>query len=484
MPIEREHGRPSGVRAAVNLQDEGRKILAAMYGALRSLKFYPLENEAVQQALRGLHVAVTGFLAREGALQIRVVGDFFFLNDTRLRLDLRNFSTFGSFARSLGEHKLGEVIVDAGIQLEEWAPFLSLILRAPDVEGPYERFVQRLQGTPVARIDVSPEREAQQLDLESDAMEGARRTYAYSVQTARDVLSDVRIGKAVNARKVKRMVQGIVDQVLSNEPSIMAMTTLRDFDEYTFTHSVNVCIFSVVVGQRIGLAKADLYELGLGALFHDVGKMRVEAEVLNKEGELTEEEWEALKAHPTEGMLVLFQLHGFMDVPYRQMLVAYEHHMKQDLSGYPAVQRPREIGLFSRIVAVADGFDAGSSVRSYQYKPWPPDAVLREMRDNKARGFDLVLVKALMTATGVYPVGTLVILDTFELAVVTQANPDPTRLHQPEVKLLADTMGVPLAEPVVASLDELDPTTGEPKRTIIKTTDPDRYDIRVADYVA
>ncbi|MSR22478.1 MAG: hypothetical protein EXR92_02870 [Gemmatimonadetes bacterium] len=88
-----------------------------------------------------------------------------------------------------------------------------------------------------------------------------------------------------------------------------------------------------------------------------------------------------------------------------------------------------------------------------------------------------------MTATGVYPVGTLVILDTFELAVVTRTNTDPKRLHQPEVKLLADSMGVPLAEPVVARLDELNPVTGEPKRAIIKTTDPEKYDIRVADYV-
>lgn len=483
MVLDREYGRPSGVRSQVDLQDEGRKILAAMYGALRALKFYPLENEAVQQALQELHVRVTSFIAREGTLSLRVVGDFFFLNDARLRLDLRNFSTFGSFAGSLRDHKLGEVVVDRGIQMQEWAPFLSLILRAPVVDDPYEGFIERLAGTPVERIEVRPERETQKPDLEGEAMEGARRTYAYSVQTARDVLSDVRMGKAVNVRKVKRTVQGIVDQVLSNEPSIMAMTTLREFDEYTFTHSVNVCIFAVIVGQRIGLDKGQLYELGMGALFHDVGKMHIDNEILNKAAELTPDEWAQLKEHPTLGLLALFQLHGFLDVPYRQMLIAYEHHQKMNLSGYPATKRPRVPGLFSRIIAIADGFDAGSSVRSYQYKPWPPDEVLREMRDNPERGFDPVLVKALMTATGVYPVGTLVILDTFELAVVTRANPDGKRLHQPEVKLIADSMGVPLATPTAARLDELNPATGSPIRSIIKTTDPARYGIRVADYV-
>jgi len=467
----------------VNLQDEGRKILSALFGALRSLRFYPLANEAVQQALGQTHAVVSGFLEREGVMELRMMGDFFFLNEVRLRLDLQNFSTFGSLARSVRGHRIGEIVVERGVEPGEWAPFLSLILREPASEDPFEAFSEGLAGTSVARIEVRPERKSQRPDLEGEAMEGARRTYAYSVQTAREVLSDVRLGKAVNVRKVKRTVQGIVDQVLTNEPSLVSMTTLREFDEYTFVHSVNVCIFSVVIGQRIGLGKQALYELGMGALFHDVGKARLDAEVLNKESQLSEDDWDALQEHPTDGLLLLFQLHGFLDVPYRQMLMAYEHHMKMDLTGYPTSRRPREIGLFSRIVAVADAFDAGSSVRSYQYKPWPPDQVLREMRDNRGRGFDPVLVKALMTATGVYPVGTLVILDTFELAVVTRPNPDSERPHQPEVRILADTMGLPLTEPLTARLDEVDPDTGELRRTIIKTTDPTRYGIRVSDYV-
>jgi len=122
-------------------------------------------------------------------------------------------------------------------------------------------------------------------------------------------------------------VQGIVDQVLSNESSMITMTTLRDFDEYTFTHCVNVCIFSVVMGQRLGLDKHLLYELGLGALFHDIGKQRVSLDIINKPAGLTDEEWVELKEHTTEGLLQLFRLHGFADVPYRQMLIAYEHHM-------------------------------------------------------------------------------------------------------------------------------------------------------------
>jgi len=296
-------------------------------------------------------------------------------------------------------------------------------------------------------------------------------------------MSDMRIGKAVNVRKVKRAVQGIVDQVLSNESSMVTMTTLRDFDEYTFTHSVNVSIFSVIIGQRLGLDRLQLYELGLGALFHDIGKQRLPLDIINKEGSLTDEEWARLKEHPTEGMLLLFQMHGFADVPYRQMLMAYEHHMKVDQTGYPANRRNREPTLFSRIVAVADAFDAGTSVRSYQYEPWPPDAVLKEMRDNPTRGFDTQIVKVLITATGVYPVGTLVILDSHELAVVSKVNPNPDFLHRPTVRVISDPVGLPLPEHKTIDLAEPDPATGRPRHQIIKTTDPHKYGIRVSDYL-
>jgi len=465
------------------LQDEGRRVLVTLYAALRAVRFYPVDNETVQRALADLHQAVEEVLRKEEGMSFRTVGEFFFLNEVRLRLDLRNFSTFGAVARALQQHGIGEVVVAPGMARDEWIPFLSLLLRAPGEEDPYDAFLEGLEATPVRHLTTEAEREVRDLDLDEEAMEVARRTYAQSVQTAKEVLTDIRIGRAVNVRKVKRAVQTIVDQVLNNEPSIIAMTHLREFDEYTFTHSVNVCIFSVVIGQRLGLERRQLYELGLGALFHDVGKMRLDTEVLNKAGALDEHEWIAMKEHPSDGLLELFHLHGFADIPYRQMLMAYEHHMKVDLSGYPTSRRPRELSLFSRIVGVADAFDAGTSKRSYQFRPWPPDAVLREMRDNPARGFDKVLVKALITATGVYPIGTLVVLDTYELAVVSRANTVPERLHQPEVKILSDPMGVPVARPYVVRLDEVDPTTGQLRRSIIKTANPVRYGIDVASFV-
>ncbi|HEX7050978.1 MAG TPA: HD domain-containing phosphohydrolase [Longimicrobiales bacterium] len=465
------------------LQLQGRELLGALYAAIRSLKLYPLENATVQNALTELHDVATRIVEREGTIELRLVGDFFFLNDARLRLDLTNYAAFSFVSGALSRHGIGVIEIEPSVARDEWAPFLSLLLREEAAEDPFPRFEARLADTPVANIHVDGGRDrAVRGDDDDEVKEVAKRTYFQTVHVAREVLTDVRLGKAVNVRRVKRAVQSIVDQVLNHEPTMLGMTHLREYDEYTFTHSVNVCILSVVIGQRLGLSRLQLYELGLGALFHDIGKMRLDPELLQTPGRLTAAQFEQVKEHPTEGLLTLFSMHGFSAMPYRAMLTAYEHHMKRDLTGYPMNRRPRAPTLFSRIVAVADGFDAGTARRSYQPMPKTPDAVLREMRDNPSYGYDPLLVKALINATGVYPVGTLVILDSFELALVIEANPDPRRMHQPIVKLLADSEGLPVRLPVVLDLSEMDPEANRPRRSIIKTTDPDKYGIRVADY--
>ena len=467
------------------LQPMGRALVTSLYAAAQSLRMYPLENATVQNTVgEGLKI-VNRVIDREGTAELRLVGDFMFLNDARLRLDLSDYASFAQFGALLRRHGIGRVEMQPGVGGRDLALFLSLLLRDPPAESEeaYAHFEDRFRQTPTTGIAIEPAKASLDQLQDEDSRQAAKLTYFQSVQVAKDVLTDMRLGRAVNLRRVKRTVQSIVDQVLNNETSIVGMTTLRDFDEYTFTHCVNVCIFSVVIGQKLGLAKLQLYELGLGALFHDIGKMRIDSDIVNKPGKLDEDEWRAIQRHPTEGLLSLFSMRGLAEVPYRAMLLAYEHHMKIDLTGYPPNRRARVPTLFSRIVATADGFDAATSKRSYQSEPWPPDEVMREMRDNPQRGFDPLLVKAFINVTGVFPPGTLVILDTEELAVVVARNPDPLRLHQPIVKIVVDARGIRLAEAVTADLGAVD-SAGRPVRTIVKTTSPEKYGIRVADYFA
>jgi HD-GYP domain-containing protein (c-di-GMP phosphodiesterase class II) len=297
----------------------------------------------------------------------------------------------------------------------------------------------------------------------------------------KDLMTSVRLGRSPNIKKIKRVVQGIVDQILNEETSLIGLTTIRDYDEYTFTHSVNVCIFSVALGKRLGLGKIQLYDLGMAALFHDIGKSRVPAGVLNKATGLSDEEWRLIAAHPWLGALTLFQLRGQQELPYRAMIVAYEHHMKTDLTGYPRPIRDRSMSMFSKIVAVADGFDAATSRRSYQTTPLTPAQVMLELRDNPRRGMDPVVVKAFINLTGIYPVGTLVILDTFELGIVHATNPIPEMLSRPIVRIISDRQGNLESPGTLTDMAEHD-EHGVYKRTIIKTENPERYGIRVGDY--
>ena len=466
------------------LQPLGRSLVMALHASGQSLKLYPVENATVQNVLEELRKIIARILDRESLFELRLVGDFLFLNDARLRLDLSDYASFAQVSALLSKHGVGEIEMAREVTRHDLARLISLLVMDPTAaEGQFDRFQAKFAASGAQNIRVGAQKEQAERPVDEDqAKQIAKQTYFQSVHVAKEVLTDMRLGKAVNLRRVKRSVQSIVDQVLNNETFMLGMTTLRDYDQYTFTHCVNVCILSVVLGQKLGLSKIQLYDLGLGALFHDIGKVRVDAKIINKPSGLTDHEWHEMQQHPTEGLLALFSLRGLSELPYRPMLLAYEHHMKLDLTGYPKNKRARYPTLFSRIVATADGYDAATSKRSYQSQPWPPDEVMREMRENPNRGYDPLLVKAFVNVTGVFPVGTLCILDTNELAIVVARNPDPTRVHQPIAKIISDSWGAMLSDPFTVDLSEVDPINSVPRRTIIKTTDPDKYGIRIGDY--
>jgi hypothetical protein len=163
------------------------------------------------------------------------------------------------------------------------------------------------------------------------------------------------------------------------------------------------------------------------------------------------------------------------------MVVAYQHHMKKDLTGYPRSLRTKELSIFSKIVAVADGFDAATSRRAYQTEPMSPATVLQEMRDNPRRGMDPIIVKAFVQLLGIYPVGTLVVLDTFELGIVHAVNPVAELMSRPIIRIVSDDRGNLTFPGELFDLATKNEAGGF-VRSIIKTADPERYGIRVGDY--
>jgi HD-GYP domain-containing protein (c-di-GMP phosphodiesterase class II) len=475
-----ERGADSFIRRA------GRQYITSMYAALRAIRLYPVENEAVQKALDELQSRAVEILAEDGELEFRASRELIFINATRLRLNLDNYASYSAMRALFQSADIGSLRVAAGVTKRDWLVFLSLLQNLPEGAEPAARgaaLTTRLSDAGVAVFEFGPEAEASEeaAAYQEKAKEAAKRTYAQSVAVTREVMNSARMGRTPSVKKIKRVVQSIVDQILSEEDTIMGLTTLRDYDEYTFTHSVNVCIFSVALGRRLGLTKLQLYDLGIAALLHDIGKSRVPLEILNKADSLDDEEWRIVSAHPWMGVLVLFQMRGQQDLPYRAMKVAFEHHMKIDLKGYPHVVRERELSILSKLVSVADGFDAATSRRAYQPDAWSPASVIQEMRDNPRRGMDPVVVKAFSNLVGVYPVGTLVVLDTLELAIVHAANPNPEMMSRPIVRIVTDFQGNLLYPGELADL-AVEESPAVFAKSIIRTADPIRYGIRVSDY--
>ncbi|MGE3526708.1 MAG: HD-GYP domain-containing protein, partial [Gemmatimonadales bacterium] len=281
-PSTAAEGRGEGNEGA--LRHAGRAFLLALYTGLRSLKLYPIENATAQKALDELLLASQSLLSVEDEIEVRVSGDFMFINATRLRLELENYASFSHILATFRTFNIGTLRFRAGIERRDWQIFIGTVLnlsaRGEDSPDQLLELQDRMTAAKVNHIEIEPSIETQeQLDEMERAREVAKRTYSQGVAVTKEVVNSVRMGRTASLKKVKRAVQTIVDQVLNNETSLIGLTTIRDYDEYTFTHSVNVCIFSVALGKRVGFTRLQLYDLGLTALLHDIGKARIPLDI-------------------------------------------------------------------------------------------------------------------------------------------------------------------------------------------------------------
>lgn len=474
---------PKANRAAEKLVSEAVTLLHA---AARAVRLYPADNAAVRKVLADLGTVCARVEEVDRQFELKRAGDFLFINDTRLRLGFDNITAVTAVNTLLREAAVGTLALKARPTHQGWVALLGALAHAsgvPEAER-LAHVAARLAEAGGDAFVVGPANEAlDEVETDVDDRERSRQTYVRTISVTRDIFQSARVGGTVGVRRARRVLRGVVDLVLQDEASILGLTTLRDFDEYTFVHSVNVCILSVALGRRLGLSKPQLLELGLAALMHDVGKARIPLDILNKPGRLTEAELARVREHAWQGVLVLFEMPFGAIRPWRAMTVAFEHHMHTDLTGYPLVRRRRELSLFSRIVSVTDAFDAATSKRVYQDVPWSPADVLRGMCETTRHGLDPVIVKVFALMVGQYPVGTVVAMDTGEVGVVCQANPDPALSARPQVRLVVRADGTRVELEEVADLSAVAPD-GRFVRSIVRTEDPDRHGIVPSDYTS
>lgn len=215
---------------------------------------------------------------------------------------------------------------------------------------------------------------------------------------------------------IKRSVNDLIREIMADRSLVVDMVDLKRFDDYTFHHSVNVTILSIITGISMGLTHGDLYRLGLGALLHDVGKTRVPKEILNKPGKLNDEEFEIIKKHTQEGYDLLKEKE---DIPPTSSTIALFHHEKVNGTGYPHGKKGEETHLFSQIVSVADVYDALISDRPYR-KGFTPSEAMEYLLGCSGESFDREVVKHFFRKVAPYPTGTEVLLSDGRFAVVAR----------------------------------------------------------------
>jgi len=294
-------------------------------------------------------------------------------------------------------------------------------------------------------------------------------------------VQDTREKGTIGFKQAKRAIQSIVDLMMNDEASLLGLTTLRCHDQYTHNHSVNVALLSMALGNRAGYPKVELADLGMAALFHDVGKCAISLDILNKPGEFTQEEWDIMRTHPTEGVLTLIERRGLANVPARMAAASFEHHMNYDFSGYPKLAIPWTQTLASRMVTIADCYDAMTSSRVYRREPMSPSKVLGFMFSKVGKSFDPTLMKLFMTCVGIIPIGSLVLLDSNELAVVLKPTQDPAEAENPCVKVITDPQGGPIDNGREIDLREKD-ENGEYRNYIVRLIDNTEYKFDTSRY--
>jgi HD-GYP domain-containing protein (c-di-GMP phosphodiesterase class II) len=453
----------------------------------RTIRIYQPNNSTVIQAAEAILPSL-GVLFEDGSdVEIRFWRDCIFVNGDRVRCDVSNFSAYKHLLGRTAELRVEKLIVSRKVKADDIIAFMKLLATAEDEGLEGEDLARMMEEARIRELSIVPASEVEDLeDLGVKTLtnkERARRAFHSALGSVKEILLSQSPQGSTSLRKAKRAVQSAADSLLDDESSILALAAIKDHDDYTFTHSVNVCVFSLAIGQRLGLHKSWLARLGIAALFHDIGKIAVPTAVLNKIGVLETDEWRALRRHTVIGVRKLSRISRCDEQVLHALIVAYQHHLNLDLSGYPEVPEDTSIDLFSRIVRIADTFDAMTTQRPYRNKVYSPHDAIRHLVTEAGAKYDPTLVKAFAGAMGIYPIGTVLRLNTGAVGMVVRKSELTSDLDRPTVRLLLDRAGNPPEDEELIDLGTIDPASGEFIYSVVDTLSCQDMGVNPRDYL-
>ncbi|RJQ50493.1 MAG: HD-GYP domain-containing protein [Nitrospiraceae bacterium] len=465
-----------GVKETTELQGGAADFINQIAVLLRTAQIHSMNNHAFVSLIDKFVSSAAELLINEKTLALELRGEYFYLNDFRVRYSPECVMNFDFLLREFRKAELGSVIIKPGLVPEDMKTFIRVFIASSFLQRPFDSMKGELSSLP--GLEIRKIRNVSEENADLDIKKLVRKTYFSAVSYTKGIFHSVRSGEKVNLKKAKRVVASLVDRLVEQEQLLLGMTVIKDYDEYTYYHSANVSILSVALGHKLGLNRAMLIELGMVAIFHDIGKIEVPHEILNKPGSLNDNEWGVMKKHPQWGVRSLLKMRNLDDLTVKASIVAFEHHVNFNLSGYPKLKNPSATDLFSRIVTVADKYDAMTSARVYSKVPISQDKALSIMMETTGKEIDPLIFKFFVNMIGVYPIGTLVMLDTNEIGIVYENN--HLFLSRPRVMIISDNRG-DLTKGRVTDLMEKDGNDAY-VRTIIKAMNLKQFNINLADY--
>jgi len=441
-------------------QQLAEELLRRFAAALRSAQLYSGGHPIIARNLEALSAAIQLLHTLESAIVIGVVGEEIIVDD----LPIAKADTLMPLVRRLQQGGVERVTIDRGVTLDELAAFVDAVTKVearPAGEEAAAPF-PALKHIRVGRVSIEQRVEAHTAD-----MAALRRLYKESVTVAESVWDSSRTEGQPDTAVAAPMIDGLAQAVAQNRTALLALTTLKNYDNYTFTHMVNVSILTMGQARGLGIDGPLLREFGMAALMHDIGKVKTPLEVLNKPDKLTDAEFAIMKQHVVDGAEILRRT---ADMPTLAPVVAFEHHLRIDGNGYPPVTRP-SLNLGTMLCGIADVYDAMRSQRVYQ-KASPTDRILQVLKKNDGAQFDKHLVRRFVQLVGIYPAGNLVRLDTGEVAVVLKIHAsDP---YRPQVRVVFDRSGKRLDLAYDVNLWQSEPNEGRPS-AVVAPLDPAEY---------
>ena len=381
--------------------ESAKTLIQNLSGAFKSLRLYPPKHPAVGKQLSALAADLHPHLRGRSTLRIGLLQETLFV-DEHLLPDSAAANL--EFARLLKALDLGALEFYSGVSEPDLRTLLDLLTQG-QLRG--EAFSQALSRSGVQTIRALTE-------LEEEPLEPPRKIYQRAMQVVDHVFEDVRQGRIPSTVEAEDVVKAMVRQTIADPHALFALSLLKDYDNYTFTHSVNVSVIALTVGRACGLEEDRLRILGLGGLFHDLGKLRVDHDIITKPGRLTTQEFEEMKRHPRSGADIVSRMAG---VAPEVVDIVIGHHLHFDRAGYPADLKGRPVSPLADMAAIADAYDAMTTLRPYQ-RPVTPRKAIDRLRQMSGTQLHPQYLTRFIEALGPWPVGSLVRLASSEIALV------------------------------------------------------------------